>query len=1048
LKRFILIFALITAGVVVFGQKQANYWYFGHNAGLSFSLGPPSPLTNGALYTGEGCSSISTAEGALLFYTDGRFVYDKNHNQMPNGSGLLGHSSSTQSGIIVPKPGSTTEYYIFTVDAADNGLANGLCYSKVDLTLNNGLGDVVTTEKNISLVPLACEKVTAVGHADGNTFWVITKKWGNADFYAYRITYDGVVTTPVISTTGPILNGNIGQESKGYIKVSPDGSWVATANNTDYTVGIYHFDNSTGIVSHLVTDDTYTSPGGGDPGGPYGVEFSPNSSRLYISEWKGHRRIHQYDLSTGNPDTILDSRVVVASVGQNAAPIGALQIGPDNRMYIARYQEGHLSRINNPNILGTFCGFEENAVGLAGKQSMYGLPPFIQSFFYFSVDFYWDAPACTGYPTTFYCSSSDIPDSLRWTFPGGVTSTELNPTFHFTSPGFYGVNLKVYLYGSNKSTSHFVNVGVTPEFEIGNDTVICASEAFYLDAGNYASYLWQDGSTSQTILTDTTDWYTCRITNASGCPNTDSLFVQVNPNPEISAGPPLTIPEGLTAVLEGTATGGSGDYTFHWEPAALLVNPNVLQPTTVPMSYTTTFVLTVTDNQTGCSSQSEVIVEVVGGPLSCGASATPTVICKLEQSQLIGMAYGGTGNFTYSWTSNPAGFSSNIANPVVQPNVTTTYTLSVYDGENTVTSNVTITVNPSPVPDAGPNQVITYGTPTVLQGNVLVGTGPYLYHWEPADMLVSANVQNPTTLNIYESTLFYLTVTDLGTGCVSEEADVVTVTLDGAAISVSPQAQPPVVCVGSTVKLYPLASGGTQNYTYSWTSVPAGFTSTQAEPEVNPSVSTTYYVTVNDGYNSVIGNVHVDVNPLPQVSLLPLNNSKVQIISPTEIGVCVFDSVTLDAGNPGATYLWSNGSVEQTIQIMTSGISFDLQQYNVIVTNPATGCVNTGEVTAYFTFTNCSYGIGENEGDERFDLYPNPSSDGEVNIVIKGLSGESTVEVFNSSGVIMHRARYYSDPVAGLKSTIPLDNCTSGIYYLRLKNQEAVILKKLVINKP
>lgn len=202
MKRFILIFALITAGVVVFGQKQANYWYFGHNAGLSFSLGPPSPLTNGALYTGEGCSSISTAEGALLFYTDGRFVYDKNHNQMPNGSGLLGHSSSTQSGIIVPKPGSTTEYYIFTVDAADNGLANGLCYSKVDLTLNNGLGDVVTTEKNISLVPLACEKVTAVGHADGNTFWVITKKWGNADFYAYRITYDGVVTTPVISTTG------------------------------------------------------------------------------------------------------------------------------------------------------------------------------------------------------------------------------------------------------------------------------------------------------------------------------------------------------------------------------------------------------------------------------------------------------------------------------------------------------------------------------------------------------------------------------------------------------------------------------------------------------------------------------------------------------------------------------------------------------------------------------------------------------------------------------------------------------------------------------
>ena len=163
LKKFILLIVLIILVQMVNAQKQANFWYFGTHAGLNFSMGPPAPLTNGALDTWEGCSSISTAAGALEFYTDGTYVYNRNHTQMPNGSGLFGHSSSTQSGIIVPKPGSTTQYYIFTVDAADNGLAHGLCYSLVDMTLNDGLGDVVTTEKNISLVPLACEKVTAVG---------------------------------------------------------------------------------------------------------------------------------------------------------------------------------------------------------------------------------------------------------------------------------------------------------------------------------------------------------------------------------------------------------------------------------------------------------------------------------------------------------------------------------------------------------------------------------------------------------------------------------------------------------------------------------------------------------------------------------------------------------------------------------------------------------------------------------------------------------------------------------------------------------------------
>ena len=90
----------------VLSQGEAANWYFGVNAGLNFSSGAPVLDLNGQLATNEGCGSISDANGDLLFYTDGITVWDKNHNQMPNGFGLLGDPSSTQSGIIIPLPGS------------------------------------------------------------------------------------------------------------------------------------------------------------------------------------------------------------------------------------------------------------------------------------------------------------------------------------------------------------------------------------------------------------------------------------------------------------------------------------------------------------------------------------------------------------------------------------------------------------------------------------------------------------------------------------------------------------------------------------------------------------------------------------------------------------------------------------------------------------------------------------------------------------------------------------------------------------------------------
>ena len=114
--RFLLFFPLIS-----FSQAEASHWYFGNGAGLIFDVNAGTVTStnaaSGTINTSEGCSSISDLNGNLLFYTDGRNIWDKNHTIMPNanyaaGTGLMGDPSSTSSGLIIPKPGNLSLIHI------------------------------------------------------------------------------------------------------------------------------------------------------------------------------------------------------------------------------------------------------------------------------------------------------------------------------------------------------------------------------------------------------------------------------------------------------------------------------------------------------------------------------------------------------------------------------------------------------------------------------------------------------------------------------------------------------------------------------------------------------------------------------------------------------------------------------------------------------------------------------------------------------------------------------------------------------------------------
>lgn len=418
---------ILLYSIVVFSQGEANNWYFGNHAGLSFASGSPVALTDGQLVTDEGCATISTASGQLMFYTDGTTVYNKNHTIMMNGTNLMGSYSSNQSATIVPKPGSTTLFYIFTTDA-ENG-SNGLRYSIVDMNMDNGNG-AVTSDKNVLIYTPVTEALSVTKHGNGQDYWIISRDWNNINetninrFIAYQLTSSGLNFTPVTSSFGNYFSYGM---DRGSIKISPSGSKLAYASYNSYAQ-LFNFNNSTGVVSNQIILSN-------DPYGTYGAAFSADETVLYMSNEEFHK-IYQYNLNAAN----IPNSVTIISEGYI---VGQMQLGPDNKIYLVNSYPltDKLSVINNPSQLGLACDLQIDAIDLAGNFTVIGLPSFNQSFFFSpSINV---TSNCVGDPSVFNFVTNQTVVSATWDFGDGSTSTSLSPSHTYANPGTYNVSVSV-----------------------------------------------------------------------------------------------------------------------------------------------------------------------------------------------------------------------------------------------------------------------------------------------------------------------------------------------------------------------------------------------------------------------------------------------------------------------------------------------------------------------------------------------------------------------------------------------------------------------------
>lgn len=500
--------------VSIFGQGEMNNWYFGRNASLDFSSGQPISTSNCAIPSNEGCATVSDIDGNLLFYTNGNRIWDSNHNVMPNGSNLMGGPSSSQSCIVIKKPGANSKYIVFTVD--DQGGPNGVRYSEVDMNLNNNLGDVNQVKNQLLSGPVS-EKITCVLHENKKAFWIIVKPTSNSEYHSYLYDINGISNTPTVSK-GYTYTNNIA-EYAGCIKASKTGRYIAAIHTYLDKVEIFNFDTYSGNASSPTTIKL------SDNFHPYGVEFSPNEKFLYISGLDTTAPIIQIDITTNDSASILAS---LTNLNPNGIKGGTLQIGPDSLIYMAQYKSTIIGRINNPNLPGLLSDFNENGIQLIQGQTISGLPNFVNKFWTFNnLDFEAEG-YCLGVPIKFI-PNIGFADSVKWNFndpfSNSNSSRKLNPFHTFFSPGSYVVTLIAHSGSKTDTVSHTINIYPSPRVNLGIDTTICFEDSLTLDATwNNASYLWNDSSTyaQKTIKTEGKYWVNLSI---DSCSASDSIYV-------------------------------------------------------------------------------------------------------------------------------------------------------------------------------------------------------------------------------------------------------------------------------------------------------------------------------------------------------------------------------------------------------------------------------------------------------------------------------------------------------------------------------------------
>ncbi|MEO5674029.1 MAG: PKD domain-containing protein [Chitinophagales bacterium] len=506
-------------------SKHCNIWYFNQYCGIDFNSGNAVAINNSAMATDEGSTSICDTNGVLLFYTNGISVYNASHQIMYNGTGLKGAYSTSQSCIAMQQPGSYHIWYLITV--AEVSVPDGTNYSIIDMSLQGGLGEVVT--KNIPMVAPTSEKLTATLQANGIDYWILVHGDGNNTFYAFPLTSAGV-GAPIISNAGSAS----GLWTVGCMKFSPNGNRIAEAQNNLNAFQVFNFNKTTGDVTY-----DFTLPCGSGFGS-YGVEWSRDSKHLFIGNVNYNPgQVYEADMSPGDSTSIIASLMLVVNTASDI--LGSLQLAPDGKIYLSRWGVYYLGVINEPDSFGVAVNYVSDGFSTSPNVNHLGLPNYVTSYYSDSIFQPASLPSfaasstelCEKFCIDFYDSSLNNPTAWQWTFEGGSPSGSSleNPMgICYGAPGVYDVTLVVTNANGMDTLTlpDYITVNATPPFPV------ITQAGYTLTSSPATTYQWQlnsydiTGATNPSYTVSQSGFYSVVIGDANGCSNSASINILIS----------------------------------------------------------------------------------------------------------------------------------------------------------------------------------------------------------------------------------------------------------------------------------------------------------------------------------------------------------------------------------------------------------------------------------------------------------------------------------------------------------------------------------------
>ena len=389
--RDTLITVLILCVSNVYSQSLPLKWYFGYKSGLNFTKGSPYVIRG---QTGEttikGIQNkwmtvenepflvMSDKEGKVLFYSDGRRVWDDNYGECDS---ILTASRSHSQILGVQLPESEAKYLILTPNGTKD-VVHSWSYTEVEVRDKikvNKTGQIFADGKFM-------QGATIVPHCNGKDYWAVLHKAGNGskDYYSFLINRNGI-QKPLISKGdfGVVSGKDTSQYSQISIStVNNSFNVIATAFHGQGKKGgveLMEFDNRSGKLKKLVWLDNFT-----DPSDVYGVCFSPNDSLLYVTECEGEK-VNQFRVYYNTEGKINGSRMVLHHGSQTNARFGQIQMGPDSCLYIPSDFNGmaydlgcnFIGVIKKPNELGGKANWLPEEICIPSDYNMYtglGLP--------------------------------------------------------------------------------------------------------------------------------------------------------------------------------------------------------------------------------------------------------------------------------------------------------------------------------------------------------------------------------------------------------------------------------------------------------------------------------------------------------------------------------------------------------------------------------------------------------------------------------------------------------------------------------------------------